>query len=361
MRLIRLVAGVGVGLFLAILVLSVDLSHLYAAGIIFTIMAVLGTWILFVSWRKTDQALNVKSSRTLQHVDITHENQEPPAVLHPTIQTLHDMGFRRLGEEVALRTDDSELARSWVFVDSDEQVTATLVPLRGMQGGVMAQFQTVFPGPAWLRTIYPSGFPYGETITLPDFWVRNTRRSLVDAHDLHRAEMASFGQQHGEPVRMHTVAETLSYGPIFRERHLERFLRRNLLIPRLSLYFLGGMTVLFIIGTVVSGIVPALAILIFVLGFSALFLFQSFMVPTRPRVDWAYRSMIGLSLLLLPLSFMWHLFVLIHFMLLAILMIVVFSLVSTELKTLTKEIESGQTDINWQVPTTNGDDPAAEQ
>jgi hypothetical protein len=356
MRLIQHGLVIGVGTVLVILLFAGKLSWLGFAGILLTLTATMATWFFLSAAKKTQKAFDQGDYKTNRGVDVTAENREPPPVLHPSILALSDWGFHRLGEEATVSAEGKELGSEWVLISSDERILASLVPGRSLPGGVLAGFQTNFPDYASLVTMYPSGFPLGETITLPDFRLRHTRRSLQDAYEMHRAELANFAQQHGEPLHIRTLADALAFEPIYRERYMGLTLRRGMQINALQPYFWGSGVPLFLVGTLLSSSAPALAIILFVLGFSVVCLYLSYLVPTYPRPALWFRLAVVLALALLPLSFMWHPFVLAHIALLSLLLIALNRYLPAEARALVNEIEAGKTDVNWQVgpPGTSG-------
>jgi hypothetical protein len=356
MRLIQHGLVIGVGTVLVILVFTGKLSWLGFAGVLLTLTSTMATWFFLSAAKKTKKAFDQGDYKTNRGVDVTAANREPPPVIHPSILALTDLGFRRLGEEATVSAEGKELGSEWALISSDGQVLAGLVPGRGMPGGLLAGFQTNFPDYASLVTMYPSGFPLGETITLPDFRLRHTRRSLLDAYELHRAELADFAQQHGEPMHIRRLADALAFEPIYRERYMGLTLRRGAQIGALQPYFWGSGVPLFLVGTLLSSVAPALAILIFVLGFSVVCLYLSYMVPAYPRPALWFRLAVVLALALLPLSFMWHPFVLAHIALLSLLLIVLNRYLPAEARALADEIQAGKTDADWQVgpPGTSG-------
>jgi hypothetical protein len=348
----RLIGRVGLAVVivvLAVVIVKSGLSLLLAMGTILTVAFAMAVWSSLSMARKTEKAVDTGDHKTNRAVDVTPENRVPPMVLRPAILALNDLGFRRLGEEATVAAGGKELACTWVFVSVDAQVVASLVPVRAIWGGLLAGFTTRFPHPAWLITYYPSGFPHAETITRPDLRTRHTRRSLPDAYALHRAELADFARQHGEPSRIHTMADHLAFEPVFRERHMELVLRRGDRLQMLQPYIWGGAAALFLLGTALSSVAPGLAITIFVLGISAILLCFSYLVPVPPRAARLFRLAIVLSLVLLPVSLMWHGFIAVHFLLLALLLAIFARFISADVKAFTAEIQSGKKDVDWQV------------
>jgi hypothetical protein len=334
---------------LGVVIVTSGLSLLLAMGAILTAAFAVGVWSSVSMARKTEKAVDIGDYKTNRAVDVTPENRVPPMVLRPAILTLNDLGFRRLGEEATVTVDGKEIGCEWVFVSVDAQVVASLVPSRGIWGGLLAGFTTRFPHPAWLLTYCPSGFPLAETITRPDLRTRHTRRSLPEAYALHRAELADFARQHGEPLPMHTMADNLALEPVFRERHMALVLRRADRLRMLQPYILGGAAVLFLVGTVLSSVAPGLTITIFVLGISAILLYFSYLIPVPPRAARLSRWTVVLSLVLLPISLVQHEFVVLHLLLLALLLTVLTRRISASATAFTAEIRSGEEGVDWQV------------
>jgi hypothetical protein len=348
----RLIGKAGPWVVLAVLstlLRAYNLTWLLGAGVILTTVSTLTMWIMLDVRQRTNVMFDIGDYKTNRSVDVTSENREPPPVLRPGILALNDLGFRRLGEEITVTADGRELGTEWVFVNEDGQILASILPSRTAVGGLRGGFQTIFPDYAYLLTYFPSGFPMGETISLPDFRFRHTRQSLQEAYKLHCNELPDFAQQHVRPVQHHNMADYLAFAPILRQRYTGIILRRGLLVKKLQQYLALGATLLFLIGTLLSNIVPAAAILIFVLGFSSVRLYYSYMTPAPPRAGQLFRVAIALALLLLPLCFVWHGFVLIHNFLLVVLLSIFNRFVPANAKAFAKEIEAGKTDISLQV------------
>lgn len=354
--LIQKVWPLGLAVVLVVLINTGTLSLLNTAGTILTASLAIVTLTARSVRQKSRKVFDAGDYKTNRSADVTSENRVPPAVLRPGILTLNELGFCRLGEETTVTADGKELGCEWIFISADRQVVAGLLPDRMRVGGFLAGFQTIFPDYAWLLTFYPTGFPRDITITRPDFRFRHNHSSVQDAYNSHRAELSDFAQQHGTPALLPTMADYLAFAPIFRERYMGLILQWPLRLTMLSSHVYSGFTMLFLIGTLLSGIAPALAILIFVLGFSALGLYQSYMVPAHPHAARLYRVAIALALLLLPLCYVWHGVVLAHNLLLALLMSTFHRYIPASARTLTAEIQAGREDINWQIERPRIDD-----
>jgi hypothetical protein len=345
------VLGIALGAVLLVffftLDLSLNLSVLLVVGMALTISFTLAAGLAFWWIQKVKKMHGgMFDFETHYSVDVTGENRVPPPVLRPGIRALNELGFRSLGEEATFMGNDQELGCTWIFISEDKQIAAELVPVRAQLGGFMVSFSSVFPDYAWLFTLFPSGFPQGETIMLPDLRVRHTQLSLKDAYALHITELADFVQQHGTPIEQHTIADRLALEPIFRERHARMYLRRGNLLFKLQPYIWSGSALLFLIGTLVSGVAPALAVMIFVFGLSAVGLFFSYLIPVHPRAARWFRLGTVLALVLLPLSLMWPPFVAVHLLVLALLLVAFTSYIPAEQKALFDELQSD--DVDWQ-------------
>jgi hypothetical protein len=172
---------------------------------------------------------------------------------------------------------------------------------------------------------------------------------LLDAYQLHRTELTDFSRTQGSPLEVHTMATYLAFGPLFRERHIDIILRRGLQIQLSQPYFWTGSTILFLIGTLLSGVAPGMAILIFVLGFSTVGFYLTLVVQARPRVALACQVVIVLLLVLLPLDFTHHKLVLLHVGMIGVLLLLFNHYLPANTKAFVEEIKSAETKVDRQV------------
>lgn len=349
MRLSEYAVGAVLGVVLAILMLTTKLTLLSIIGISLTTLSGLATWVYFSMARKTKRLIDSGDYKTNRAEDVTHENRPPPAVLDPGIAYLMDQGFRRLGEEATITAEGNEMGREWMYLSADGEIIANLVPVRAIIGGVMFCFQTIFPDYAWLLTFYPARFPMHEAITLPDFRMKHTDLGLQEALDLHRAELADFRQQHGTPIPVNAIADSIKFADGLRDRHMHLVMRRGVLMSKAGAYVWSAATVIALIGALLSNPAPALAILLYILSISGLCIYVSYIIPMYSQTARLFQLVVVLSWLLIPISMLWPPFILGHMLLLASMLVMFHRMTPASIKAFSEELKTTKTGIDWQV------------
>jgi hypothetical protein len=156
-----------------------------------------------------------------QAVDVTHENRPfPTTPLDPTRATLTALGFHRLGEYQVTNMPGHPVNTTWVFIDADGTVfaEAVVLPARDMP---LIQFASVFNDNATIETSYP----IGENFDMPMYRSRKVTTTIGEAYRAHLALLDEFRLEHGQPRRMNTIAQHISWDTIHREHYARRKMR----------------------------------------------------------------------------------------------------------------------------------------
>jgi hypothetical protein len=331
-------------LLIMILIRTLDASPLVVVGLFMTVTLTIMAFIMESASAKMSEAVDIGDVTTNQDIDISDQQRPLPAVLNPFVQSLINLGFRRLGEVAVYTVKGRKIGTEWDYVSADGKMVASVVPCVGCVDGAMLQFTSQFVGNAWLLTTYPSGFPKGETINLPDFRFHHVRTSLPDAYQHHRQQMDDFAKTRGAPLTIYVLQDYLATSPIFRKRYGKLTLRRLEFINKYQSTLLGVLALLTLIITLVGSPAPEIALAAIVALFSLYCLLLSWLIPAHPRGSRLLRLGIFLLFGLIPIIFIFPWIVFGHLFCLGTLLLIHQHFIPAELRALAKELDSDESD-----------------
>lgn len=348
MRFLRVVMLV---IFVAsvLLLLALDASLVTIAGVVITILMGGTTYIAWYFRRMMNAMLGGPDPMTRRSVDVSAEERPTPRVLDHIRVVLSRFDFRRLGESALVNAADKELATSWNFISADGRVAATLVPSRGVWGGMLMEFSSVFPDETWAHTLFPSGFPHGETFDGPDLYCHHVQTTPQAAYQHHRDLIAQLAQTHGAPRVIASMAEYLAAEKKVRSKHGPLKQRRMTMLNDLQLRLPASLMVVTLLATLASAALPTVAVLVFMTAYAIYMVFTMLLLSVHPSTK---------KRMVMIVAVMWALFVpltviapwtaLIFVFVLALLIIISVRMLPADARAFAKEIEKQKEHVDWQ-------------
>ena len=157
--------------------------------------------------------------RDVTVTDVTAVAPEMPREVAECARALEFHGFRRLGA-MSVKAGKSAPLTVWLMVDR-AGIHAQLVDRasrpRSLPTSLLWLISTFRDGAA-LETAYLRGVELKE----PDLHLQVAPSSVEDAVTAHRRSVERFEQEHGDPVRLGTMAEYLKWEADHRQRFGER-------------------------------------------------------------------------------------------------------------------------------------------
>ena len=148
-------------------------------------------------------------SKKRRAVDISNLGIYPPAKLHPTVDSLSKLGFRRLGEVSVKFLGIPKTG--WIFISPNALVQAVVTEIAPQ----MVTFSTIYDDNAVVET----GFPFGENIDTPYYRSHTVTSDLEKAYARHTDNVSEFNKNHGVPRKLEFVEDYLSWDTLFREQY----------------------------------------------------------------------------------------------------------------------------------------------
>lgn len=199
--------------------------------------------------------------RRLEPKDITLDNTPLPPELQKAHETLHGLGFQRLGEYVdpmtVLLPGLLYNPIKWIFANEDKTLLAELHHIQ-VEGETYAgvAFQSRFADAFLLETIYPSD----EFVNTPTYSSFGVLESLQSAYRTHQERLLILDDERGEPQAFPSMAALLDDERAYRET-------QGIANPR------AGLVRFVVILAALSGIISAITVLLLGLGRQVLAVF----------------------------------------------------------------------------------------
>lgn len=138
---------------------------------------------------------------------------QPPDMIHTLLHELNGLGFERIGERW-LQLPGRPITYEWVLGEASGETYVVVVPSIALGGALVACYSS-FADSTWVQTNYPRG----AVVQRPTFVAGFVSTSLPDALATHRRQVDALRAGHGQPRRIHTMADTLRMDADYRTHH----------------------------------------------------------------------------------------------------------------------------------------------
>lgn len=162
------------------------------------------------AWRSWRILSGVKRRRL---ADAGPEPMPPPDMIHRILHELVGQGFGRIGERW-IQLPGRPVAFEWVLGEPSGEAYVVVVPSAVLGGGLVACYSSFDDG-MWVQTNYPRG----AVVQKPSFVSAFVDTGVADALAAHRRQVDALRARHGQPRRIHTMADTLRMDADYRTRH----------------------------------------------------------------------------------------------------------------------------------------------
>lgn len=145
--------------------------------------------------------------------DISYERRVVPIIARPLAERIQHLGFLNWGEtSFSFEGFPTKPIIVWLFLNSEGTTYASLVLEKSTP---IVVFTSVFPDYAHLVTVYPKGSNIGQ----PHFRCILVTHSVEKAYEVHLSELPMMTDEHGNPLHMSSVADSIEWEAVFSNRY----------------------------------------------------------------------------------------------------------------------------------------------
>lgn len=200
-------------IFLFTIILDATQSQEFTQGYLTCVAWSIGVTFMLYTLRLYDflQFYARKPVRIVE--DVSYQHRAIPDKARPLAERIQHLGFLNWGEtSVDYEGFPTNPIIVWLFLNSAGTTHASLVLEKSTP---IVVFTSVFPDYAHLETIYPKG----SNIRQEHFRRILVTHSVEKAYEVHLSELPMMTNEHGNPLHMSSVADSIEWEAVFSNRY----------------------------------------------------------------------------------------------------------------------------------------------